>query len=117
MYRRECYDRIGGYNEALRHQEDFDFWIKFIERYPVHQPFAEEERQGIRDEPVGLETHKETPFLCRPCKRPERFLLHRRFSAREDNPGYQVPGLIDHGNNLPDLAFIAPGLDGGIVAV
>ncbi len=36
MYRRECYDAVGGYNEALRHQEDFDFWIKFIERYQVH---------------------------------------------------------------------------------
>ncbi len=36
MYRRECYDTVGGYNEALRHQEDFDFWIKFIERYRVH---------------------------------------------------------------------------------
>ena len=35
MYRRECYEIIGGYNEAIRYQEDYDFWIKFIEKYPV----------------------------------------------------------------------------------
>jgi CMP-N-acetylneuraminic acid synthetase len=36
MYRKECYEAIGGYNEALRYQEDFDFWIKFLEKYKVH---------------------------------------------------------------------------------
>jgi CMP-N-acetylneuraminic acid synthetase len=35
MYRRSCYDRIGGYNESLRYQEDYDFWIKFIEKFEV----------------------------------------------------------------------------------
>lgn len=35
MYRRRCYDAIGGYNESLRYQEDYDFWIKFIERFEV----------------------------------------------------------------------------------
>ncbi len=35
MYRRECYDAIGGYSEDLDHQEDYDFWIKFIERFEV----------------------------------------------------------------------------------
>ncbi len=35
MYRRSCYDSIGGYDESLRHQEDYDFWIKFIEKFQV----------------------------------------------------------------------------------
>jgi CMP-N-acetylneuraminic acid synthetase len=35
MYRRQCWQTIGGYNETLRYQEDYDFWIKFIERYTV----------------------------------------------------------------------------------
>ena len=35
MYRRSCFDAIGGYNETLRHQEDYDFWIKFIERFRI----------------------------------------------------------------------------------
>jgi len=36
MYRRECYDKIGGYNEALRYQEDYDFWIRFIDKFNVY---------------------------------------------------------------------------------
>jgi CMP-N-acetylneuraminic acid synthetase len=36
MYRRECYDRIGGYNEKLRYQEDYDFWLRFIEKFKVY---------------------------------------------------------------------------------
>lgn len=35
MYRRRCFDAIGGYNESLRYQEDYDFWIKFIEKFQV----------------------------------------------------------------------------------
>jgi len=36
MYRRYCYDAIGGYNEGLRYQEDYDFWIKFIDKFNVY---------------------------------------------------------------------------------
>jgi len=36
MYRRECYDQIGGYNEELRYQEDYDFWIRFIDKFNVY---------------------------------------------------------------------------------
>ena len=35
MYRRRCYDSIGGYNEQYRYQEDYDFWINFTERFEV----------------------------------------------------------------------------------
>ena len=35
MYRRKCWEAIGGYNEAIRYQEDYDFWIKFIEKFQV----------------------------------------------------------------------------------
>ncbi len=36
MYRRECYDAIGGYNEELSFQEDYDFWVKFIDKFNVY---------------------------------------------------------------------------------
>jgi len=36
MYRRYCYDAIGGYNEELKYQEDYDFWIKFIDKFNVY---------------------------------------------------------------------------------
>jgi glycosyltransferase involved in cell wall biosynthesis len=36
MYRRYSYDAIGGYNEKLRYQEDYDFWIRFIDKFNVY---------------------------------------------------------------------------------
>ncbi len=36
MFRRECYDAIGGYSEELRYQEDYDFWIRFIDKFNVY---------------------------------------------------------------------------------
>jgi glycosyltransferase involved in cell wall biosynthesis len=35
MFRRRCYDSIGGYNEQHRYQEDYDFWINFIDCFEV----------------------------------------------------------------------------------
>lgn len=36
LYRRTCYDAIGGYNETLRYQEDYDFWLRFAERFRAY---------------------------------------------------------------------------------
>lgn len=36
MFRRKSYDVIGGYNEDLRYQEDYDFWIRFIDKFNVY---------------------------------------------------------------------------------
>jgi CMP-N-acetylneuraminic acid synthetase/GT2 family glycosyltransferase len=36
MYRRSCYDKIGGYSEELKYQEDYDFWIRFIDKFKVY---------------------------------------------------------------------------------
>lgn len=36
MYRRSAWEEIGGYNESLDYQEDYDFWIKFITEFRVH---------------------------------------------------------------------------------
>ncbi|MHC4139625.1 MAG: glycosyltransferase [Planctomycetota bacterium] len=36
MFRRKAYDTIGGYNEELRYQEDYDFWIRFIDKFNVY---------------------------------------------------------------------------------
>ena len=35
MYRREAYETIGGYDEELRQQEDYDFWLRFTKRFIV----------------------------------------------------------------------------------
>lgn len=36
MYRRSCFESLGGYNEDLRYQEDYDFWIRFIDKFNVY---------------------------------------------------------------------------------
>jgi glycosyltransferase involved in cell wall biosynthesis len=36
MYRKEAWEAIDGYNESLRYQEDYDFWVKFITEFDVH---------------------------------------------------------------------------------
>lgn len=36
MYRRECYEKINGYNEVLKFQEDFDFWYKFTDQFNTY---------------------------------------------------------------------------------
>lgn len=36
LYRKTCYDSIGGYDENLKYQEDYDFWLRFVERYNVY---------------------------------------------------------------------------------
>jgi len=36
MFRRWCYDALGGYDESLRYQEDYDFWVRFIDRFNVY---------------------------------------------------------------------------------
>jgi len=35
MYRRTAWEKIGGYNESLDYQEDYDFWIRFINKFDV----------------------------------------------------------------------------------
>jgi CMP-N-acetylneuraminic acid synthetase len=35
MYRKSAWKAIGGYNESLDYQEDYDFWIRFINEYTV----------------------------------------------------------------------------------
>ena len=36
MYRRSCYLAIDGYNEKLRYQEDYDFWLRFVDKFNVY---------------------------------------------------------------------------------
>lgn len=35
MYRRTCFDALGGYDERLTYQEDYDFWLRFTEKFNV----------------------------------------------------------------------------------
>ncbi len=35
MYKKACWAELSGYNPELRHQEDFDYWIRFANRFNV----------------------------------------------------------------------------------
>lgn len=35
MFRKSCIDALGGYNESIRCQDGYDFWIRLIDQYPV----------------------------------------------------------------------------------
>ena len=35
MYRKSAWEQLGGYNESLDYQEDYDFWIRFISEFDV----------------------------------------------------------------------------------
>lgn len=36
MFRRKCFEMIGGYGEELKYQEDYDFWIRFTNKFGVY---------------------------------------------------------------------------------
>lgn len=36
MFRRWCYEALEGYDESLRYQEDYDFWVRFVDRFNVY---------------------------------------------------------------------------------
>jgi len=33
MFRKACFDQVGGYRERFRHAEDYDLWLRIIERH------------------------------------------------------------------------------------
>lgn len=50
LYRRSSWEFLGGYNRELRYQEDFDFWLKFIEHFSwahVSKPLFYYRQHGI----------------------------------------------------------------------
>lgn len=36
MYRKSAWKELGGYNESLDYQEDYDFWIRFVTQFEVY---------------------------------------------------------------------------------
>lgn len=50
LYRRAVFDALGGYNESLRYQEDFDFWLRFIETHRcshIDEPLFSQRLHGV----------------------------------------------------------------------
>lgn len=50
LYRRKAWETLGGYNTELRYQEDFEYWLKFIEQFAwthVPEPLLYYRQHGI----------------------------------------------------------------------
>ncbi len=50
MYKKACWAELSGYNSELHHQEDFDYWIRFVNRFNVaciNLPLYYYRRHGI----------------------------------------------------------------------
>jgi CMP-N-acetylneuraminic acid synthetase len=87
MIRRQCFLEVGGYDEAVDCQDGYDLWIKFIDRFRVHNvnlPLF-----YYRRHPVSLSTN------------PERILRARR-SLKDRCVRERF------GSNLPSVLAIVP---------
>jgi glycosyltransferase involved in cell wall biosynthesis len=36
MVKKECYEKVGLYDNRLRQLPDFDFWVRLVKHYPIH---------------------------------------------------------------------------------
>jgi len=63
LYRRSVWEEISGYDESLRYQEDFDFWLKVSERCTVvHVARA---LYAYRQHGASMSTNRRPRFSCR----------------------------------------------------
>jgi CMP-N-acetylneuraminic acid synthetase len=87
MIRKQCFLEVGGYDESVDCQDGYDLWIKFIDRYKVHNvnlPLF-----YYRRHPVSLSANQERILRAR------RLLKER--SVRER-----------YGNAVPSVLAIVP---------
>ena len=105
MYRRKCYDSIGGYNEEIRYQEDYDFWIKFIEKFQVRNVsvplmYYRQHRSSMsRNWTARMKTRRavKAKFLREHREKPDRQIL-AVVPARGDYVGNQKMPLLPLGS-------------------
>jgi len=63
MYHRWCFDEISGYNDKLKYQEDYDFWLKFINRFNVYN--VRLPLMYYRQHDSSMSTNKEKRMMAR----------------------------------------------------
>lgn len=104
LYRRSCYDAVGGYNEELRYQEDYDFWIRFIDRFHVYN--VQLPLMYYRQHAVSMSTNRDARMDAR------RYVKHKFVAEGRDLQGKRVvcvlPTVMEnryrHGLPLMDVA-------------
>jgi glycosyltransferase involved in cell wall biosynthesis len=73
LYRRECLDRVGGYDPTFIYSEDWEYWIRISEHYPFKRVPLPLYRYRIHQVSMTGELKRGTA---------KRSLAHRDFSAR-----------------------------------
>lgn len=63
IYRRDVWQSVGGYDESLYYQEDFDFWLKAVEKFTyTHVPGA---YYAYRQHGSSMSTNRSPRACCR----------------------------------------------------
>ncbi len=102
LYRRQIWDEVGGYDESLRYQEDFDFWLKAVERFTyAHMPGA---HYAYRQH-VGSMSANRSPRACCRAEVKHAAVLRRGLSI-----GKTLLGVIDTVPVLNDRVGVKAGL-------
>jgi len=85
MYRRSCYDAIGGYNEALRYQEDYDFWLRLTERFRAY---------GLGRPLLFYRQHAGSMSRNRVSRSTARRYVKRQYTMERKLLDRQVPAIV-----------------------
>lgn len=76
LYRRSCYETLGGYNEELSYQEDYDFWIRFIDKFHVYN--VQLPLMYYRQHQLSMSTNR------RPRMEARRYVKHKFVTESRD---------------------------------
>lgn len=85
MFRKWCIDQIGGYNQELRYQEDYDFWLKFVKKFNVYN--IRLPLMYYRKHDISMSTNSENRLMAR------RYVKHD-FVKKHMEPPQNIIGVV-----------------------
>ncbi|GEM_PF-357221 len=86
LYRRSCFNELAGYNEELRYQEDYDYWIRFIDRFHVH---------NVRLPLMYYRQHNRSMSTnTGPRMQARRYVKQKFVKERRDQDGSNILGVL-----------------------
>ncbi len=86
LYRRSCFDELNGYNEELRYQEDYDYWIRFIDRFHVHN--EQLPLMYYRQHSRSMSTNTDNRMAAR------RYVKHKFVAEHRDTVDKKILGVL-----------------------
>lgn len=71
VVRRECLDKVGLFDETLRSCEDYDLWLRIIEKFSIY--FLNEPLGFYRQSPNSLQSNREYMLVTNLCAKEKAF--------------------------------------------